>query len=77
MYDSYCAAWPDDLKEANSKWRRAVYKVRCLEAAVTRIDPADFDVTMDALEAAIAEVQRCAGESRRLQHEYNKNGLKF
>ena len=72
MLNTYCAAWPDELKEAHRELYRAVCKRRCLEAAITRINPSEFDETMSALETAVSEVLKCGYKVQQLEHDYNE-----
>lgn len=53
MDREYCVA---ELREAERLLYRAQCRVRCLEANLDRIDPEDFELLMDSLEAARREV---------------------
>lgn len=59
----YCASWPNELKELSLRHYRAECRVRNLEAAITRIDPCEFDALMDQLELA--------------QQDLRKTGMRF
>lgn len=48
---------------------RAECKVRCLEANLARIDPREFDLLMDQLEAAQDEVKAAGRELCALQSQ--------
>lgn len=54
---SYREADSPELKELKRKLDRAVYRVKCLEANITRIDYREFDALMDELENAQAKVR--------------------
>ena len=54
---SYCDGDSPELKELKRKRDRAVCRVKCLEANITRIDYREFDTLMDELENAQAEVR--------------------
>ena len=56
MEREYCAAWPQELKEAEQRRYRAVCRVKMLEAQLDRIGPEEFDQLMEQIEAAQAEV---------------------
>ena len=66
----YCAAWPEELKDLSRRHYRAVCRVRCLEAALTRTDPSDLDVLMDQLEAARQEVYALSSAFRRMKYDW-------
>lgn len=53
---SYCEADSQELKELKRRYDRAVCRVKCLEANITRIDYREFDTLMDELEKAQADV---------------------
>ena len=53
---SYCEADSPELKEIKRKYDRAVCRVKCLEANITRIDYREFDALMDKLEKAQEDV---------------------
>lgn len=53
---SYCEADSPELKEIKRKYDRAVCRVKCLEANITRIDYREFDALMDELEKAQEDV---------------------
>lgn len=59
MYE-YNSKWPDELKEAERRRYRAECKVRCLTAALDRVDPGGFDALMVQIEAAQQELQAAA-----------------
>ena len=69
MFTTYNPAWPQELKDAERRRYRAACRVRCLEASLDRIDPAEFDQMMDQLEAAIVEAQTAGAEVIRLRYE--------
>lgn len=48
------------LKELKRQYDRAFYRTRCLEANIARIDYEDFDLIMDELEKAKAEMRKYA-----------------
>lgn len=53
---NWCEAWPEELKEAERRRYRAECKLRCLTAALDRVDPAEFDGVMARIEAARDEL---------------------
>ena len=61
----FCQAWSDELKELSRKHYRAACRVRNLEGAIDRTDPADFDDLMNQLETAQQEVYAAAEDFRR------------
>lgn len=52
----WCAAWPDELKEAERRRYRAECKLRCLTASLDRVDPDGFDDLMQQIEATREEL---------------------
>ena len=48
MEREYCAAWPQELKEAERRRYRAACRVKMLEAQLDRIGPEEFDQLMEA-----------------------------
>ena len=66
----YCDAWPDELKRANNRRMRAVYRLQNLQNYIKRADPAEFDSVMEQLEAAYDEVHDSAMEFLELNYEY-------
>lgn len=67
----YCQAWPDELKDLSRRHYRAVCRVRCLEAAITRTDPSDFDALMDQLEEVQQEVYTLAADFRKAKYAFD------
>ena len=63
----YCATWPDALKEAERKRYRLSCKIKCLESALTRIDPYEFDGVMDEIERTQKELRAVAMECLNLR----------
>lgn len=59
MYE-YNSKWSDELKAAEQRRYRAECKVRCLTAALDRVDPGSFESLMDQIEAAQRELQAAA-----------------
>lgn len=57
---TWCAAWPDELKEAERRRYRAECRLKCLTAALDHIDPTEFDVLMTQIEAAREELLAAA-----------------
>lgn len=53
---NWCEAWPEELKEAERRRYRAECKLRCLTAALDRVDPAEFDGIMAQIEATREEL---------------------
>lgn len=53
---NWCEAWPEELKEAERRRYRAECKLRCLTAALDRVDPAEFDSIMAQIEATREEL---------------------
>lgn len=53
---NWCEAWPEELKEAERRRYRAACKLRCLTAALDRVDPAEFDGIMAQIEATREEL---------------------
>ena len=66
----YCQAWPDELKDLSRRHYRAVCRVRCLEAALTRIDPSDFDALMDQLEDVRQEAYMLGSAFWRMKYDW-------
>ena len=60
MEREYCAAWPQELKEAEQRRYRAVCRVKMLEAQLDRI----------GIEAAQAEVYEAGGDVLRLKWKF-------
>ena len=58
MEREHCAAWPQELKEAEQRRYRAVCRVKMLEAQLDRIGPEEFDQLMEQIEAAQARSTR-------------------
>jgi len=56
----WCEAWPQEVKEAEKRLYRANCRVRCLEAALDRCDPEDFDDLMAQIEEAQEEVWKAS-----------------
>lgn len=54
--DHWCEAWPQEVKDAVQRHYRAKCKLRCLESALDRTDPEDFDELMARIEEAQAEL---------------------
>ena len=71
----YCEAWPDELKELSRQRYRALHRVRCLEAAITRIDPSQFDALMEQVEHAQREVSRIRTHYLRMKWEYENRQM--
>lgn len=67
----YCAAWSEELRDLSRRHYRAVCRVRCLEAALTRTDPSDFDALMGQLETARQEVYTLGSAFWRMKYEYD------
>lgn len=53
---NWCEAWPEELKEAERRRYRAECKLRCLTAALDRVDPVEFDSLMAQIEATREEL---------------------
>ena len=53
---NWCEAWPEELKEAECRRYRAECKLRCLTAALDRVDLTEFDNLMSQIEAAREEL---------------------
>ena len=49
MEREHCAAWPQELKEAEQRRYRAVCRVKMLEAQLDRIGPEEFDQLMEQI----------------------------
>lgn len=56
----WCEAWPQEVKDAEIRLYRAKCRARCLEAALDRCDPEDFDNLMTQIEDAQKEVWAAA-----------------
>mgnify|MGYP007063294583 CR=1 FL=1 len=67
MEREHCAAWPQELKEAEQRRYRAVCRV---EAQLDRIGPEEFDQLMEQIEAAQAEVYEAGGDVLRLKWKF-------
>ena len=70
MEREYCAAWPQELKEAEQRRYRAACRVKMLEAQLDRIGPEEFDQLMEQIEAAQAEVYEAGGDVLRLKWKF-------
>ena len=70
MEREYCAAWPQELKEAEQRRYRAVCRVKMLEAQLDRIGPEEFDQLMEQIEAAQAEVYEAGLEFTKQRWRY-------
>ena len=70
----YCQAWPDALKDLSRRHYRAMCRLRCLEAALDRTDPDDFDALMNQIEATQQEVYTLAVDFRKAEYVYDWGG---
>ena len=70
MEREHCAAWPQELKEAEQRRYRAGCRVKMLEAQLDRIGPEEFDQLMEQIEAAQAEVYEAGGDVLRLKWKF-------
>lgn len=70
MEREYCAAWPQELKEAERRRYRAACRVKMLEAQLDRIGPEEFDRLMEQIEAAQAEVYEAGDDVLRLKWKF-------
>lgn len=53
---TWCEAWPEELKETERRRYRAECRLRCLTAALDRVDPTEFDSIMAQIEATREEL---------------------
>lgn len=65
----YCSAWSEERKTVERRHYRLLCRLRCLEAALDRTDPQDFDALMDEIERTHELVQAAAGECLRFRVE--------
>lgn len=53
MFDiGYSEAWSAETKDARRQYERAYYRAKNLRNAIERVSPDEFEMTMNALEAA-------------------------
>lgn len=64
--NGWCPAWPQEVKDAERRLYRANCKLRCLENALDRTDPADFDTLWEQIDAAREELRAAAFERTKL-----------
>ena len=70
MEREYCAAWPQELKEAEQRRYRAACRGKMLEAQLDRIGPEEFDRLMEQIETAQAEVYEAGDDVLRLKWKF-------
>lgn len=71
----YCEIWPEEMKELSRRNYRAACHVRCLEAALDRIAPTDFEALMTELEAARQELFNTASGFRQMKLQWTGKSI--
>lgn len=72
----YCNAWPAPLKEAWKKHNKLLFRMRCLEGNLDRIDYADFDDLFSELETVQHQLIEARLELGQLLRRYAPATLK-
>lgn len=70
MWNSFCYEWPEELKDLQRECSRAQYRVKNLEANITRVTPEEFDAVMCSLEHAREQALKLVKEFEAAYRKY-------